>query len=99
MINKILIGIIKLIVKLVSVLLLPIDTLISSLLPGLDDAFTLVGSLLVTLTSIIPWVMSWLGLNLTIRTLVVAFFTFILTIPLAVHTIKLAIKWYDKLKP
>lgn len=99
MINKILIGIIKLIVSLVSVILTPIDSLISSALPGLDSAFTLIGNLLSLISDIIPWVMSWMGLNSTIRGLVVAYFTFILTVPLVVHTVKLAIKWYDKLKP
>lgn len=99
MINKILMGIISLIITLVNTLLSPIDSLISSALPGLDDAFTLIGNLLSLLTDTIPWVMSWLGLNQTIRGLVVAYFTFILTIPFVVHTIKLAIRWYDKLKP
>lgn len=99
MINKILMGIISLIITIVNALLSPIDSLISSALPGLSNAFTLIGNLLGLLTDIIPWVMSWLGLNTTIRTLVVAYFTFILSLPLVVHTIKLAIKWYDKIKP
>lgn len=99
MINKILMGIISLIITLVNTLLAPIDSLISTALPGLDDAFTLIGNLLSLLTDTIPWVMSWLGLNQIIRGLVVAYFTFILTIPIVVHTIKLAIRWYDKLKP
>lgn len=99
MINKLLMGVISLIITLVNALLSPIDNLISSLLPGLDNAFTLIGNLLALLTDIIPWVMSWLGLNQTIRGLVVAYFTFVLTVPLIVHAIKLAIKWYDKLKP
>ena len=99
MIGKILLGIINLIIKLVTILLRPIELLIEQFLPDLDSLFDMVASLVQMLTNIVPWVMSWFGLNLTIRTMVVSYFTFILTVPILVHTIKLAIKWYDKLKP
>lgn len=99
MINKLLMGIFKIIISLVNLLLTPIDTLISQFLPGLDEAFTMIGNLVQQLCNIIPWVMSWLGVSSTVITLLVSYLTFKMSVPIVVHTVKLAIKWYDKLKP
>lgn len=99
MINKLLMGIFKIIISLVNLLLTPIDTLISQFLPGLDNAFTMVGNLVQQLCNIIPWVMSWLGVSSVVISLLVSYLTFKMSVPIVVHTIKLAIKWYDKLKP
>ena len=51
------------------------------------------------IASIIPYILSWFHLPSAFITLIVGYITFKLSIPLAIHTIKLAIKWYDKLKP
>lgn len=99
MINKLLMGIFKIIISLVSLLLTPIDTLISQFLPGISDGLNMIANLIQQLCNVIPWVMSWLGLNSTVVGLLVGYLTFKMTVPLAVHTVKLAIKWYDKLKP
>lgn len=99
MINKLLMGIFKIIISLVNLLLTPIDTLISQFLPGLDNAFTMVGNLVQQLCNIIPWVMSWLGVSSIVISLLVSYLTFKMSVPIVVHTVKLAIKWYDKLKP
>ena len=58
MINKLLMGIFKIIISLVNLLLTPIDNLISEFLPGLDSAFTMIGNLVQQLCNVIPWVMS-----------------------------------------
>lgn len=99
MINKLLMGIFKIIISLVNLLLTPIDTLISQFLPGLDNAFTMIGNLVQQLCNIIPWVMSWLGVSSVVISLLVSYLTFKMSVPIVVHTVKLAIKWYDKLKP
>lgn len=99
MINKLLMGIFKIIISLVNLLLTPIDSLISQFLPGLDNAFTMVGNLVQQLCNIIPWVMSWLGVSSIVISLLVSYLTFKMSVPIVVHTVKLAIKWYDKLKP
>lgn len=99
MINKLLMGIFKIIISLVNLLLTPIDTLISQFLPGLDNAFAMIGSLVQQLCNIIPWVMSWLGVSSVVISLLVSYLTFKMSVPIVVHTVKLAIKWYDKLKP
>lgn len=99
MINALLTGIFNLIIGLVNVLLTPIDALIATALPSLADGIDMVAQFFNWVTGLIPWGISWFGFNTKVITLFVAYVTFELTMPLAIHTIKLAIKWYDKLKP
>lgn len=99
MINKFLMGVFKIIISLVSLLLTPIDNLIAQFLPGLDDAFTMIGNLVQQLCNVVPWVMSWMGVSSVVVSLLVSYLTFKMSVPIVVHTIKLALKWYDKLKP
>lgn len=98
MINAILTGIFNLVIGLVNVILSPIDSLISTYIPTLDSAFSMVAQLFENLVNFIPWVISWTGLNSTVIGLIVSYFTFRLTVPFLIHTVKLAISWYDKLK-
>lgn len=99
MIGKILTGIINLIVSLVSILFTPIDNLISSLLPDLSNAFTAVGNFISICVSSIGWVIDAVGIPSELIALIVSYYTFKLTVPLLVYLVKLAIKWYDKIKP
>lgn len=98
MINAILTGIFNIIISLVQTILTPIDNIISQFIPGLDSAFEMVALLFDNLVNFIPWVISFTGLNSTIIGLIVSYFTFRLTVPLMIHTVKLAVAWYDKLK-
>ncbi len=99
MINAILTGIFKLIIGLVSIILTPIDALITSVLPGLDNALTAVASFFTYIGSSIGWVISLTGLSSETLSLIVLYFTFKLTAPMLFYMIKLAISWYNKLKP
>lgn len=99
MIGKLLTGIINLIVSLVSTIFTPIDNLITTLLPGLSDAFTAIGSFISVCIGGVGWVIDALGIPSELLALIVSYYTFKLTVPLIIHTVKLAIKWYDKLKP
>lgn len=99
MINKILMGIIKLIVGLVSLLLAPIDNLIQSVLPELSNALTAVGNFLNIISSSIGWAISLTGLSSETISLIVVYFTFTLTAPMLFYLIKLALSWYNRLKP
>lgn len=99
MINKLLMGIIKLIVGLVSLILSPIDNLIKSALPQLSNAFTAIGNFLNIISSSIGWCVSLTGLSSEAISLIVAYFTFTLTAPLMFYMIKLALSWYNRLKP
>jgi len=79
-------------------ILLPIDFLISTLLPSLSSAFTAVGAYLSEIMTYIGFVLSITGIPPAIITLVVAFWVFKLTVPINVWIIKLAVSWYHKLK-
>lgn len=98
MINAILQGLFSLVIGLVNIILLPIDTLIETTLPSIADGLDMVSEFFNWVCGTIPWAMSWFGLNDTVIGLFVGYMTFSLTAPLIVSTIKLAIKWYDKLK-
>lgn len=99
MINAILMGIIKLIVSLVSLILTPIDNLIQTALPDLSNALTAVGNFFNLISNVIGWVVSVTGLSNETLSLIVMYFTFKLTAPMLFYMIKLAINWYNKLKP
>lgn len=99
MINKILMGIFKLIISLVSLILSPIDALITSALPSLDNALTAVANFFTYIGSSIGWVISLTGLSSETLSLIVLYFTFKLTAPMLFYMIKLALSWYNKLKP
>ena len=98
MISEFIAKIFSLIIELVSLLLKPIDALINSMLPQVSIALDYVSSFFDYVCSVVPWGMSWLGLNIEIVAIFVAYMTFKLTAPLAVHTVKLALKWYNSLK-
>lgn len=99
MIRAIVNGIFNLIISLVGVLLSPIDSLITSALPGLSSAINAVGSFLQICTSAIGWVLSCFALSSSCISLIVAYFTFKLTVPLLIYVFKLAVKWYHMLAP
>lgn len=97
MINAIIKGIFKLIMGLVNLLLLPIDALITQFLPDVASALNHVNDFFDLIGSYLPWVISYTGLS-DLMSPVILIITFILTVPLMVKTIKLALKWYNKLK-
>ena len=99
MINALLTGIFKLIIGLVSIILAPIDLLITNTLPSLDNALTAVASFFTYIGSSIGWVISLSGLSSETLSLIVLYFTFKLTAPMLFYMIKLALSWYNKLKP
>lgn len=98
MINAIIKGIFKIIIKLVSVLLSPIDDLISSLLPDVSTALGAIGGFLQTGFSFIGWGISALGIPQICVSILILYYGIKLTMPLAVYLIKLAIRWYNSLK-
>lgn len=99
MINAILKGIMSMIIGLVSIILAPIDAIITTALPGLDSAFTAIGNMFKLVSNYIGFAVSMTGLSNETLSLIVLFFTFKLTVPLMISSVKSAIKWYDKIKP
>lgn len=99
MIKAILNGIMSLIISLVSLVLAPIDVLIQSALPQLSSALTAVGNFLNIISSSIGWAISLTGLSANALSLIVIYYTFKLTAPMLFYMIKLALSWYNRLKP
>lgn len=99
MINALLTGIFKVITSLVNLILSPINSLISSYLPDLANVFTTIHSACTILFSGLGWWKDALMLSTETISLIITYWTIKLTLPLIISTIKLAIKWYDKLKP
>lgn len=98
MINAIIKGVISLISTLIGVVLAPIDLLISSAIPQLDTALTSFATLLNVVGASIGWVISAFAIPTSVISLIVAYYIFKLTVPIVIYTIKLVVKWYDKLK-
>lgn len=99
MINAILQGIMSLIIGLVSILLAPVDLAISAALPDLSSAISAVGSYFSLALQNIGFAISVTGLSSTAISIIVLYYTFKLTLPVTFYLVKLAIKWYDKIKP
>lgn len=98
MIKAIIKGIMSLIISLVQVLLVPIDTLIEQFLPDLSNALSGIAAFLNLCGQYVGWVIDFTGLSPETISLIIAYFTFKLTVPLLVSTVKLAIRWYNALK-
>jgi len=99
MITSLLQGLMSLIMGLVKLILLPIDLVIATVLPDLSTALSSFGQLMSYISLHIGWVISFTGLSHDSISLIVMFLEFKLTAPIMFYTIKLALKWYDRLKP
>lgn len=99
MINALLTGIFKVITALVNLILSPINSLITSNLPELSNIFTTIHNCFNILFSGLGWWKDALLISSETMSLIITCWTIKLTLPLVISTIKLAIKWYDKLKP
>ena len=98
MINAILTGIFNIIISLVNILLSPIDALIAQFVPSLDSALTAFSQALEVANDVMGFVVSATGLSDIAIDLVIAYWVFALTVPIAFRSVKLAIKWYNNLK-
>lgn len=100
MIAKLMSALMGLIIKLVGVLLAPINLLIEGVLPQeVINGINSIGGFFQTISNGIGWVISASGIPPTALALIVATLVFKLTAPMLVHAVKLALAWYDKIKP
>lgn len=99
MINKILVGIFTLITNLVSVILLPIDSLISSFFPDLTNILNLIQNFFTTIFTFANWCLDSLLVNSEVLSFFILIITAKITLPFTIKAIKLAISWYNSLKP
>lgn len=99
MINSILIGIINFVYNLIDTLLLPIDTIINQYVPDLGSALQTFSNLLDYVLGFIGFCVDASGLDSIAILLIITYFTFSLTVPLAIWVIKVVIKWWHALVP
>lgn len=98
MIDALFKGILNLVVTLVNILLYPIDALISSMIPSLDYAFTVVNDFISKLIKYVGFVISYTGLTATTINVIISLAVFIYSAPILVHGIKLSVKWFKVLR-
>jgi len=98
-INAIIKGIFSLITGLINVILTPINNLITAGIPELSLVFGTIRNLFTILFQYSGWVLDASLINAETISLFIALFTLKLTIPLTINAIKLAVKWYNALKP
>lgn len=99
MINAIIKGIFSLITSLINVVLAPINALITAGIPELSNIFGTIRNLFTLLFQYSGWVLDACLISAETISLLIALFTLRYTIPLTINTIKLAVKWYNALKP
>lgn len=99
MIGKILSGIMQLIINLVTLLLAPIDLLIDTLLPDVSNALTYVSNLFSYINNVIGYAIDASGISDVALFLIVSYWVTVIGATFTISTIKLALKWYNILKP
>lgn len=100
MIAKLMSAIMTLIISLVNVLLAPINLIIQQFLPAeVTAGLNSIGGFFQTVSNGLGWVVSASGIPQTAIAIIVATMIFKLSVPIVVYSTKLAIKWYDKIKP
>lgn len=99
MINALLTGIFKVITGLVNLILSPINSLITNSIPDLANIFATIRTCFNILFSGLGWWKDASLLSSETISLLILCWTIRLTLPLTIYVVKLAIKWYNKLKP
>lgn len=98
MINKILIGIFKIITKLIAVILAPINLLVTNYLPNFNSMLSLVGNFFTQVGTYSGFILDSFLLSNEVVSFLILYWIFKLTFPFAVYSIKLVVKWYNSLK-
>lgn len=99
MVNKLLKGIFKVVIGLVTTIMSPIENLIDTYVPQLNDIFGLFSDFLNYVSGFIFWVLSWFHIPRAIFLGVIAIIIAKLTIGKLVHVVKLALAWWRTLIP
>ena len=82
-----------------TVILTPITTAITSVMGATaTSALLKVDALLNYLKQFVPFAISYLGLSSEVLAIIISLFGALILVPIGVHAIKLAIKWYNALK-
>lgn len=99
MINAILKGLFKIITKFISIMLIPINLLITNMLPGFSDMLTGVSNAFNSVTQYFGWIIDATCLESNVISFFILVLSFRVLFPFAVSAIKLVVKWYRALMP
>lgn len=87
------------VMTLINLLLLPINTIIETYLPGLTSALQSLSNLLEWLKDFAAWFISWLPFSSDFYTFFYSVVFFTLFVPLVLSAIKVVVKWWHALVP
>lgn len=98
LINAIINGVLSFVSGLLSLVLLPIDTLISQYLPDFSEVLANFGLFIDEILGIIPWVLSWFNIPFALLQLVLGWAISKILLLLGTHIFKLTLAWWRTLK-
>lgn len=83
----------------VRLILMPIDALVSSLIPNLAQALSDAATFITYMSQALGWAVSAAGIPYSTVALIATVTIFKLTLPINIWLIKLGVKWWATLKP
>lgn len=89
----------NIVITIVQILFYPIDLAINVFIPNLTLAFSAIANLITVMFSYIAYAISLTGITGLALTLIIAYTTFRLTLPINVWIAKLLFKWYKTVRP
>lgn len=97
MIRVIIIGVLRLLSLIINVILYPINLLLQTAVPNIDNAFAKINEFFNTISSYAVFGLSYLGIQSSYIQIMTILFIAIITIPLLVHALKLIAAWWETL--
>ena len=98
MITTIFNVVIGMVFALIGLLLTPLNALIATYMPSLNDAFLAIGDLFGYITDALGWAVSVSGLSAFSLSLIALYYIAKFTLPALVYNIKLAFAWFRTLR-
>lgn len=97
--ETILAAIFEIVTTIVKIIFFPIDAAIDIFVPGLNTAFAAINSVLGVIFQYMAYAVSFSGISAFAVSLIIAYFTFKLTLPINIWIAKLIFKWYRQIRP
>lgn len=92
-------ALVTFVIQIIQVILSPLDTLITNNIPELSNILSFISAVIDYIISYIGFAIDVVGLTDTAIALIVAYWSFALTVPIAAWVIKFAVKWWHALMP
>lgn len=97
MIRVIIIGVLRLMTLVINLILYPINVILETVVPNIDTAYSTITDFFTTIKSYALFGLSYTGLQPIILQIAAIEFVAIITIPIAVHGLKLIARWWETL--